>query len=54
MQGQVQLIQFTYLTDVFNRPFSKMSVFPDGLKYALIKPCFKKGNIQEIANYRPI
>jgi hypothetical protein len=29
-------------------------VFPDRLKYALVKPCFKKGNIQEIANYRPI
>jgi hypothetical protein len=29
-------------------------VFPDRLKYAIVKPCFKKGNMQEISNYRPI
>jgi hypothetical protein len=30
------------------------SVFPDRLKYAVVKPCFKKGSRLEIANYRPI
>ncbi|GFG29899.1 hypothetical protein Cfor_02255, partial [Coptotermes formosanus] len=29
-------------------------VFPDRLKYAIVKPVFKKGNRQEISNYRPI
>jgi len=29
-------------------------VFPDRLKYAIVKPIFKKGNKQEISNYRPI
>jgi hypothetical protein len=29
-------------------------VFPDRLKYAIVKPCFKKGNMQEISNYRPL
>jgi hypothetical protein len=29
-------------------------VFPDILKFAIVKICFKKGNIQEISNYRPI
>jgi len=29
-------------------------VFPDRLKYAIVKPVFKKGNKQEISNYRPI
>jgi len=29
-------------------------VFPDRLKYAVVKPIFKKGNKQEISNYRPI
>jgi hypothetical protein len=28
--------------------------FPDRLKYALVKPIYKKGNRQEIVNYRPI
>jgi hypothetical protein len=28
--------------------------FSDRLKYALVKPIFKKGNKQEIPNYRPI
>jgi hypothetical protein len=30
------------------------SVFPDRLKYAVVKPCFKKGSRIEIPNYRPI
>jgi hypothetical protein len=24
------------------------------LQFAIVKPCFKKGNIQENSNYRPI
>jgi hypothetical protein len=29
-------------------------IFPDRLKYAIIEPIFKKGDDQEIINYRPI
>jgi hypothetical protein len=29
-------------------------VFPDRLKYAIIRPIFKKGNINDISNYRQI
>jgi hypothetical protein len=29
-------------------------VFPDRLKFTIAKPCFKKGNIQEISNYKAI
>jgi len=29
-------------------------VFPNRLKYAVVKTIFKKGNKQEISNYRPI
>jgi hypothetical protein len=29
-------------------------VFPDRLKFAIVKACFKKENTQEISNYRPI
>ena len=29
-------------------------VYPDTLKYAIVKPIFKKRNKQEISNYRPI
>jgi hypothetical protein len=32
----------------------RSGVFPDRLKYAIVKPCFKKGYLQEISNYRPI
>jgi Notch-like protein len=29
-------------------------IFPDCLKYSEIKPLFKKGDKQNISNYRPI
>jgi hypothetical protein len=29
-------------------------VFPDGLKYAIIRPLFEKGNKNDMSNYRPI
>jgi len=32
----------------------KTGVFPDRLKYAIVKPIFKKGNKHETSNYRPI
>ena len=41
------------LTYICNAVFST-GVFPDRLKCAIVKPIFKKGNKQEISNYRPI
>jgi fructose-1,6-bisphosphatase/inositol monophosphatase family enzyme len=32
----------------------RTGVFPDRLKYSVVKPIFKKGNKQEISNYKPI
>jgi Notch-like protein len=32
----------------------RTGTFPVKLKYAVVKPVFKKGNRQEISNYRPI
>jgi hypothetical protein len=29
-------------------------VFPDKLKYSVIKPLYKKGNKRDVSNYRPI
>jgi len=29
-------------------------ICPNHLKYAVIKPCFKKGNKSQVSNYRPI
>jgi len=29
-------------------------IFPDRLKYAVVKPLFKKGDESKISNYRPI
>jgi len=31
-----------------------LGVFPDRLKYAVVKPLFKKGDKNNISNYRPI
>jgi len=31
-----------------------MRVFPYRLKYAIIRPLFKKGNTNYVSNYRPI
>jgi len=32
----------------------QIGVFPDHLKYAIVKPLFKKGDRASIYNYRPI
>jgi hypothetical protein len=32
----------------------KTDIFPDRLKYAIVRPIFKKGDIHETSNYRPI
>jgi exonuclease III len=41
------------LTHICNAALSS-GVFPDRLKYAIIKPIHKKGSKQDISNYRPI
>ena len=41
------------LMHVFNAALNS-SVFPDRLKYTIIKPIYKKGNTQDVSNYRPI
>ena len=41
------------LTYICNAVLST-GVSPDRLKYAIVKPSFKKGNKQEISNCRPI
>lgn len=41
------------LTYICNKILST-GVFPDRLKYATVKPLFKKGETQNMANYRPI
>ena len=41
------------MTHVCNAALSS-GVFPDRLKYAIVKPIFKRGSKQYISNYRPI
>ena len=41
------------LTFICNKSIS-LGVFPDRLKYAAVKPLFKKGDKNNISNYRPI
>ena len=41
------------LTYICNVALSS-GVFPDRLKYAIVKPIYKKGSKQDISNYRPI
>jgi hypothetical protein len=41
------------LAIVINQSFQN-SVFPDNLKYAEVKPLFKKGDRHDIDNYRPV
>jgi Notch-like protein len=41
------------LTYIFNAVLNT-GTFPDRLKYAIIKPIFKKGDDQHITNYKPI
>ena len=38
---------------IYNKFFST-GIFPNYLKYAIVKPLFKKGNKNKISNYRPI
>jgi hypothetical protein len=38
---------------IFNESINQ-GVFPDLLKVAKIRPVYKKGNKQEVSNYRPI
>jgi hypothetical protein len=41
------------LNFIFNKSINQ-GVFPDLLKIAKIRPVYKKGNRQELSNYRPI
>jgi hypothetical protein len=41
------------LTYICNKSLNS-GVFPDRLKYAIVRPIFKKGNKLDISNYRPI
>jgi hypothetical protein len=43
----------TPLTYIFNKVLLT-GVFPDRLKYSEVQPLFKKGEKNEITNYRPI
>lgn len=43
----------TVISYIVNNSF-KFGIFPDQLKYSLIKPIFKKGNKNAVENYRPI
>lgn len=41
------------LAKLINRRFDK-GIFPDALKTAIVVPIYKKGDKEEISNYRPI
>jgi len=41
------------LTYIFNKSIST-GIFPDRLKYLIIKPLYKKGERTDLSNYRPI
>ena len=41
------------LTYIYNKSVTS-GICPACLKYAIIKPCFKKGDMPQISNYRPI
>jgi len=41
------------LTHICNKSLSS-GIFPDHLKYAVVKPLFKKGDKSNTSNYRPI
>ena len=41
------------LAHICNKSLSS-GIFPDRLKYAIVKPLFKKGDKSKISNYRPI
>ena len=44
---------FSALTYVFNEVLST-GIFPERLKFSEVRPLFKKGDITEFSNYRPI
>jgi Notch-like protein len=41
------------LSYICNKVITK-GIFPDRLKYSVIKPLYKKGNKKDVSNYRPI
>jgi hypothetical protein len=41
------------LSYIFDKSLS-LAIFPDRLKYAIIKPLFKNGGRSGLANYRPL
>jgi len=41
------------LTHISNAALNS-DIFPDRLKYAIVKPIYKKGQKQDISNYRPV
>ena len=44
---------FKPITYIYNKSLM-CGICPNHLKYAVIKPCFKKGNKSQVSNYRPI